>query len=741
MPPGREFLANMSYEPRPVEVTEESFPKELEPLRELLAANAHEVWSKARMEQGWTWGPVRDDALKQHPCLVPYDELPEEEKVHDRNAVAGALAAIRSHGWKLLPPAGGGGIDAASVAVADAAALRKMWDERAKDDKRAHAVENYRMVAKRALKLGEQLLAFDAAAAGLRHYPEDLALHHLVARSHANMGRHRTALKRVEELIRKGHGDADTLGLLGRTYKDEGFAFMAAGGCPLESWRKSAEAYGRAFERHVDYFTGINAATMTFFSGDLVVAAELAARVDGLAVEALAASPGDSWAQATRGEAALLLRRWDQAGAHYRQAAVGMGKTSEELASMARQARRIMQRWGEMGEAGREVESWFHEVFPRPDVVVFSGHRFDDPGRANPRFPLASAERVAGALRACLERLGTQVVYLSLSTGADLLMAEAALAAGVSLNLVLPKPVADLATSEMAERLARVVDRAHGLTVLGDGTVPDDPQVFHHCNHVFSGLAMLFADAAGLAVRGIAVWNGQAGDGGGGTADAVADWRRDGISVEVIDPLDGGIRQLGPDVDGAGAVVEDEGMVVRAMLFADVKGYSKLEEKDLQAFTLAFRKDLAALVRDGKADCEVVDTWGDGVFMVFRDVLDAARAALFFRDAVAQRDWAGLGISIPMGVRVGLHAGPVMVWADDPLSGRAQFCGRNIARAARIEPITEVNEVYASDGFAALLKRRRPAEVSLEYVGSVPLAKEYGSQRIFRLSWTETEMG
>lgn len=725
----------MSYEPRPVEVTPESIPGELRPLLEKLAANAHEVWSQARMAQGWTWGPERDDAAKRHPCLVPYDELPEEEKVHDRNAVAGALAAIRSFGWKLLPPAGGACFDPAVVARADAPELRRMWDQRESDEKHAHALDDYRMIAKRALRVGELLLAFDAAAAGLRHYPENLELHHLVARSHANMGRYRAALKRVEGLIAKGHEDADSLGLLGRTFKDEGFARQAAGGCPRESWRKSAAAYRRAFERHRDYFTGINAATMAFFSGDADGAALTAGEVDSLAAEALAASPQDHWAHATRGEAALLRRQWEAAAGHYRLAAAGIDPRSEELASMARQARRIMQRWDQVGVDGAAVETWFHEIFPRPEVMVFSGHRFDAPERPIPRFPLKSEAVVAAALAAALERLGTRVVYLSLSTGADLLMAEAALAAKLTVRLVLCKPAEELATAEFAERIRRVEEAAHGLTVLGDGTTPDDPQVYHHCNHVFSGLALLDAEAAGVGVRGLAVWNGLPGDGGGGTADAVADWRRDGIAVEVIDPLDGSIRLLDSEPAGPVAGVEDEGMVVRSMLFADMKGYSKLEERDLHRFTTVFRQDLADLVSEGKAACEVVDTWGDGVFMVFRDVVDAARAALHFRDRVSGRDWAALGISEAMGVRVALHAGPVMAWKEDPLSGRPQFCGRNIARAARIEPITEVNEVYASDGFAALLKRRRAEDLSLEYVGSVPLAKAYGSQRIFRLAW------
>ena len=45
-----------------------------------MAKNVHEVWAESRISQGWTYGPERNDVLKHHPCLVPYEELPEVEK-------------------------------------------------------------------------------------------------------------------------------------------------------------------------------------------------------------------------------------------------------------------------------------------------------------------------------------------------------------------------------------------------------------------------------------------------------------------------------------------------------------------------------------------------------------------------------------------------------------------------------------------------------------------------------------
>ncbi|MBQ8607845.1 MAG: Ryanodine receptor Ryr, partial [Bacteroidaceae bacterium] len=53
------------------------------------------------MEQGWTYGKERSDALKQHPCLIPYEELPEVEKEYDRDTAIGTLKLIVRLGFKI----------------------------------------------------------------------------------------------------------------------------------------------------------------------------------------------------------------------------------------------------------------------------------------------------------------------------------------------------------------------------------------------------------------------------------------------------------------------------------------------------------------------------------------------------------------------------------------------------------------------------------------------------------------
>lgn len=94
-------MKTKKYIPQPVDTSEVMLPVELEQLVEQMSKNVHEVWSETRIKQGWTYGKQRNDELKTHPCLVPYEELPEEEKEYDRNTSIGTLKLIMKLGFKI----------------------------------------------------------------------------------------------------------------------------------------------------------------------------------------------------------------------------------------------------------------------------------------------------------------------------------------------------------------------------------------------------------------------------------------------------------------------------------------------------------------------------------------------------------------------------------------------------------------------------------------------------------------
>src|SRR5688572_26259243 len=58
-------------------------------------AESHEIWLEDKKRQGWHYGPVKDPARKEHPCIVPYAELPLEQRMKDY-----LIAAVVEAYWK-----------------------------------------------------------------------------------------------------------------------------------------------------------------------------------------------------------------------------------------------------------------------------------------------------------------------------------------------------------------------------------------------------------------------------------------------------------------------------------------------------------------------------------------------------------------------------------------------------------------------------------------------------------------
>jgi len=89
------------YEPRPIDTSGVNLTADILELTELLAGNAHDLWARQRMAEGWRYGPQRDDARKEHPSLVPYEELSESEKEYDRQAAMETLKGIIALGYRI----------------------------------------------------------------------------------------------------------------------------------------------------------------------------------------------------------------------------------------------------------------------------------------------------------------------------------------------------------------------------------------------------------------------------------------------------------------------------------------------------------------------------------------------------------------------------------------------------------------------------------------------------------------
>jgi hypothetical protein len=89
------------YKPEPIDTSKVQLNDGILELTERLAENTHEVWAQRRMAEGWRPGPRRDEARKEHPSLVPYTELPEEEKEYDRSTALETLKVLAISGYRF----------------------------------------------------------------------------------------------------------------------------------------------------------------------------------------------------------------------------------------------------------------------------------------------------------------------------------------------------------------------------------------------------------------------------------------------------------------------------------------------------------------------------------------------------------------------------------------------------------------------------------------------------------------
>lgn len=90
------------YEPHPIDVDSIPLNGDLEQLQDAIAENAHNVWAKARIKEGWTYGKEFDDKKKEDPTIMPYTALPDSEKEYDRLTAFNTIKLVKKLGFDII---------------------------------------------------------------------------------------------------------------------------------------------------------------------------------------------------------------------------------------------------------------------------------------------------------------------------------------------------------------------------------------------------------------------------------------------------------------------------------------------------------------------------------------------------------------------------------------------------------------------------------------------------------------
>lgn len=173
----------------------------------------------------------------------------------------------------------------------------------------------------------------------------------------------------------------------------------------------------------------------------------------------------------------------------------------------------------------------------------------------------------------------------------------------------------------------------------------------------------------------------------------------------------------------------------RYFLFADVRQFSRIGDGELPRFIDSFLGGIASLLDSPPLDSDpplYANTWGDAFLFVFDSARAAGNAALAIRRWVRDDPIRLGGMPLPLGLRIGMHAGPVFE-GTDPISRRPFYLGTHINRAARIEPIAEEGQIFVSREFAALSAFENVTTFRCVAQGFADLPKGGGRIPVYRL--------
>ena len=533
---------------------------------------------------------------------------------------------------------------------------------------------------------GELLAAFDLAERGLADYPGDIGLKHRAVLALVRAGATEEASRRFTLYALDQVQDEDVAALRARIAKDR--ALASDGVAQRVRAARAAALYAEVFARTGGYYPAINAATLWLVAGDAHRSREIAARV----LQILARSDEESYyAAATKAEAELLLGLPKEAQEALEQAAALHARDFGALATTRRQLRTVCRILG--------VDEAMLSPLAGPAVVHFCGHRIDAIGETG-RFPAEAEASAAMGIARVLDDYRTGYAYGALAAGADILWAEALVARGSELHVVLPFPEREFVEQSVAscgegwvERFHRCLTSAADIRHGTDDTRMADDVLFSYGGELAMGLALLRARYLDADVRQLALWDGEPAEGSAGTAIDVAAWRRTGRPATIVTPqgkittagrtpaarqADRQERSTSPRRSPSRAVrSRPRERVVRAMLFGDFSRFSELNDEQAVVFTEYVLGVVADVVRRHSDRVRYRNTWGDGL-------------NIMLTDAVLEADG---------------------------------FTGSQVNRTARIEPVTPPWEVYVTDAFAAALVLAGQHQLTCDYVGHMAAAK------------------
>jgi class 3 adenylate cyclase/tetratricopeptide (TPR) repeat protein len=492
---------------------------------------------------------------------------------------------------------------------------------------------------------------------------------------------------------------------------------------------KAAEAYFTGYLYSNEYYPAINAASLYLILGNKDKAHQIAKEVI-----VQIKNPRDYWATSTLGEANLLLENPKEAITYFNSAIQISPKQFGKFQSTYKQLVFL--------QDAIDIPQQLMELFPKPNLAVFSGHMIDDPERSSQRFPQEIEEQVRIELKRKVEELDVDIGFTSLASGGDILFIEILIGRGAEIKAYLPFNKEDFISTSVANAGMGWIKRFENCydctpKYLTSEPYLDTPDLFRHLGKVMIGESILLSEQYGITPYLVTIQAPFQTKLKGGTRDFADSWPYPEMHHNIDptqflkDKIKTAIKKEKPV-----ALEKQKKEVTRKIsniLFADIVGFSKLLEKDTPGVILRLLTEIRKLIDPYLKDVEVINTWGDAIIICHPEEHTIMKIATAIQGVFVGAKAKALNLPEGLNIRIALHKGPVF-FAIDPLTGEANVYGSTINRTARMEPVTLPGSIYASDQFAACLKLDAKDTYLYQHVGIIELPKKFGKQEVYHVS-------
>ena len=551
-----------------------------------------------------------------------------------------------------------------------------------------------------------------------QHYDSVLTLLRAGALEQAEKEYFRLALDRVE-------GNEDILALGGRILKSK--ALETSGRDRSALALEAGKKYDFAYSETGGTYTGINTAALYLVGGKAKPARDRAKEILGK-LAGKSPRPGEDayYQMATIAEANLILGNLACAQQGLADAILLDPHNYAAHATTLRQFEMLLDAMG-------KDKSWLDALRP-PAAIHFAGHIFGLPDGIRPldRSQLYALEHSLEDITS-QEKIG--FAYGALAAGADILIAEHLLREGIELHVVQPCPdplfiktsVAPYGEDWVARFEACKKQATSVRYISKDETTTDDLRTAF-ASEIAMGLASLRAQTLATNAVQLLVWDNETPQADAGTARDAILWKTSNRR-QIVVPFPEKRQDSTPSLPEETA---EHKRALKAMLFADVKGFGRLRDGMVPVFLDSVLAPLAKCLETFGDKVTHLNTWGDGLFVVFSDIEDAADAAVALQQCFRGCDLAAAGLPDTLALRIGGHYGPVYEKRDPFLSTNGVF-GNEVSFAARIEPLTVPGSIYVSEAFACVLAVNAAEKFRSESVGQMTPRKGHEPLNLFSL--------